>query len=101
MPRYFFDVRLGSSLSRDTEGIECESLAGVRREAIRILSDIAVCKTASYNFQEVRMLLVRNELDIIMCSAKLVYSCIEQNNFIMIDEIHSMKIISPEDIASP
>lgn len=41
MARYYFDVTNGNGLERDDDGQELQSLDQVRREAGRILSDIA------------------------------------------------------------
>lgn len=41
MARYYFDVTNGNGLERDEDGQELQSLDQVRREAGRILSDIA------------------------------------------------------------
>ncbi|MGU3536395.1 DUF6894 family protein [Methylobacterium sp. A54F] len=40
MPRYFFDITDGGS-HRDDIGTECIDLEAVRREAMRVLPDIA------------------------------------------------------------
>lgn len=41
MPRYYFDTDDGNSLSLDDEGIECDTLDRVRKEAVVSLPSLA------------------------------------------------------------
>jgi hypothetical protein len=41
VPRYFFDFRDNGRLTSDDEGVECDGMAMVHREATRALAEIA------------------------------------------------------------
>lgn len=60
MPRYFFDIH-DSGPTLDSVGLDCPNLDAVRREALRILPDIAREEVPDYRDRRTFTVLVTNE----------------------------------------
>jgi hypothetical protein len=74
MPRYFFDVHDNSDVVKDDTGTEFASLDEVRREAMRLLPDIAREEIPEHGHCRSFVVLVTDEDEHPIYSAMLSYT---------------------------
>ncbi|WP_439400304.1 DUF6894 family protein (plasmid) [Bradyrhizobium sp. PMVTL-01] len=69
MPRYYFDLRDGTHLGRDEEGLDLPDMEAVQNEATRALSDLArdaIRATAALGVTRNLSIEVRDEQGLVM-----------------------------------
>lgn len=74
MPRYFFDLHDGDEVQRDDTGTEFSSLDEVRREAMRLLPNIAREEIPEHSNCRSFVVLVTDEDERPVYSATLSYT---------------------------
>lgn len=72
MPRYFFDIHDGA-LRRDEVGVVCDSLGELRREAKRILPDLAGDEIPPGGDATAYTVLVRDDRELVIYTATLSF----------------------------